>query len=322
MSHEINSLEITSSGYKENAGQRLTTLQQGLGRCVTRKASTPRESSIATTTADNEYTGGYVASDTHLLYIPSEQVVLMKAAQYGDYGVESVTAMQEDPNPNELVLPLTTQILIDYTRRSGTTLAYEVVDTAGKRLFETDDVYTLQPYYQPESNVLSKVYDSEVQPNVAQYEGQQDEDALESIQAALHFYAIEGLEKGFPTSDSGGRYGTAVMTRNNNIYYAGQYSSFEHRTNIHSEMAAVISAIMHDDPEITHLGLISNRFNEEPCNACGCCRQFLAEVSSRLDLDITLSLFNLDGDQKTTTKLNEYLPGQWSNQWMHKNDRS
>ena len=46
------------------------------------------------------------------------------------------------------------------------------------------------------------------------------------------------------------RYGAAVKTKKGIIYSARQYSSFNHITSIHAEMAAVVLATMSDDSEI------------------------------------------------------------------------
>lgn len=300
--------EVSNQGIApESRVQHSESLQRSLGKCVTQKTTSLREASVAATAEGNEYEAGYVSSDTHLLHIPPEQVALMLATQYEDYGVNEIMTMREGVDEEGQVLPFTAQILIDYARRSGETLAYSIVDTDGATLFDTDDVYKLQPYYQPKVKMLAKVQEAVTRSNVAPY------DTSTNLKTALHKYAVQGLEKGFPTSDTGGRYGTAVVTDKNNIYYAGQYSSFEHRSNIHSEMAAVLSALMHGDTHITHVGLVSNKYPDSPSQMCGCCRQFLSEISTQFDLSPELNCFALETGEVATYTLEEYLPDKWSN---------
>jgi cytidine deaminase len=63
--------------------------------------------------------------------------------------------------------------------------------------------------------------------------------------------------RAFLTSVGGTAYGAAVLTASGNIYKAGQYSSFNHVTNVHAEHVALVLATMGDDPDVLALAVAS-----------------------------------------------------------------
>jgi cytidine deaminase len=125
--------------------------------------------------------------------------------------------------------------------------------------------------------------------------------------------AREGSLRSFLTKPGGTRYGAAVLTAHGRIFCSGQYSSFNHITNIHAEMAAVLMATMSGEPDIAALALVSTSENTLPARPCGVCREFLHEHALRTGrpMDIVMSTF--DGDQYEQVPLDDLLPKSWSN---------
>ncbi len=215
----------------------------------------------------------------------------------------------ENSNLNELISPITLKIMIDYARRALQTMSYSVVDIEGRELFETNNVRKFLDFYQPADTRLNKVLNFEPSSNKVKLKTKNTLKQLKS-------QAIEGSYRNFPTYDSASSYGSAVITEDGFMYCSGQYSSYEHRTNIHSEMGAVIAALMDAKRKISDIGLVSTKYLSEPCQMCGSCRQFLAEISARFHLDLKIHLFALESEQYETYKLSEYLPKSWeSKQW-------
>jgi cytidine deaminase len=231
--------------------------------------------------------------------------------QNNDFQIESVITMLETYDKAETASPIIIKILIDFARRTGQQIKYTVIDIEGNILFSADDVSSLFPFYKPERTFLKKIDSStETQSNKAQLKKDLD------IKGVLKKYAMLGVEKNLPRYDSASGYGTAVMTKSGKIYFSGQYSSFDKRMNVHSEMAAVISALMEKDTEITHIGLVSTKHKDEPAHMCGSCRQFLAEMMSKFNINPELLLFAKDTDVYEKRDMNEYLSDVWtSKKW-------
>lgn len=282
-------------------------LVKGLDLSVVRKRHSARSSAVAISDTGTHHMAGSVESDTNLLALPAEQVALLLAVQRGDYTINRVVALQEEPLEGVLLSPLTQMILIDYARRTGTDLGYTLFNTDGQRLFSCDDVTTTTgELYQPPASLLTKTINASPSPNFEPLTGELTDAKLKSM-------AIQGLTRSFTIRDKATSYGAAVATEAGNLYFSGQYSSFEGRTNIHAEMGAVLAALMDGDHAITDLGIVSTRHNQEPCQACGCCRQFLVEMSEKFGLEITVHNYSLDSELQTTQPLTEYLPSTWDN---------
>ena len=111
----------------------------------------------------------------------------------------------------------------------------------------------------------------------------------------LKEYALMGLDRNFPLYDSASSYGTALYTASGRVYCAGQYSSPDKRMNLHSEMVAIICALMNKDQEIEAIGIVSTKYPDSPCNMCGSCRQFVSEICSKLSLSPDLYCFSSAG---------------------------
>ncbi len=123
--------------------------------------------------------------------------------------------------------------------------------------------------------------------------------------------ARSGSNRSFLTKSGNTRYGAAVLTASGKLFCAGQYSSFNHITNIHAEMAAVVLATMADDPEIVALALVSTSPGTDPPTPCGICRQFLHEHSQRTGREILIIMATWDGSVVRSMPLSELLPEVW-----------
>lgn len=122
--------------------------------------------------------------------------------------------------------------------------------------------------------------------------------------------ARTGTGKAFLTKSGGNSYGAAVITLSGKIYCAGQYSSFNHITNIHAEMAAVLVATMSGDSDIYAIAVLSEKA-VQPESMCGICRQFIYEHSIRTGIPITVCMSNFSGDKVIVEKLENLIPHQW-----------
>ncbi len=133
-----------------------------------------------------------------------------------------------------------------------------------------------------------------------------EEQAHSLLQAAR-----EGTEKAFLTKPGGNAYGAAVLTASGKIFSAGQYSSYNHITNIHAEMAATLMATMSGHPDIIAIALLSNKAHGPPESMCGVCRQFLHEHSLRTGLKILVYLSDFQSCTVSPVELDDLLPHQW-----------
>ncbi len=282
-------------------------LTMNLERCI-RKVSEPlRMSSIALSTSGAIYDGALIGSDTNLLTISSEQVALSMATAVQDYGIEKVITMTTG-SALELQTPLTIKILVDHALRTNRGIAYSIVNQDSEILFDIHDVRRALPFYNPAPIVLAKVATAVMTPNVIQA-------GLDDV-VALKQCAIEGIDRNFPLYDSASGYGAAVMTSSGRIFFSGQYSSPDKRLGVHAEMNAVLCAVMAGEMDIVRLGVVSSKFKDEPCQMCGCCRQFFAEMCVKWKIDPDIHCFALESDVSALWKPNAYLPATWtSKKW-------
>ena len=287
----------------------LQELRRGLSLCIIKKEGDKRASSLAISKSGKQYLSGFLESDTHLLFISSEQGALCLSMQNSDFGVEKIITLKENIDKKELMSPIVVKTMIDYRRRTGNTLAYEIIDIEGNSFFETDDITKLVEFYQPEIKPLKKTKNKVLSDNSIEVD-------KKDIEKTLKKYALLGIQRNFPKSDSAAGYGTAIITKSGKLYFSGQYSSFEKRTNIHSEMAAPLSAFMNGEYDIEYLGLVSSKFKDTPTQMCGCCRQFLSEMMARFNFNPKIYCFASETDAKTEQTMNNYLPGVWtSKKW-------
>ena len=124
--------------------------------------------------------------------------------------------------------------------------------------------------------------------------------------------AKAGVAKAFLTGTKGTRYGAAVRSASSGrIFSSGQYSSYNHSTNIHAEMGALYQATMAGEPDVDVLCIACS--TEEAASPCGMCRQVMLEHSLRThrDFDVILTSSN---DWGRMLRVSELLPCAWNTQ--------
>lgn len=236
----------------------------------------------------------------------AEHVALLRAVQHRDFGITEVVAFVDDEKG--VVSPLTLKVLFDFGARTGTMPGYRLINNSDAVIFETDDVTKALPYYRPSRG--------ELKLTLSTPEKNQDPCPKGEAEDILRIYAHRGLTLAFPTYAGASSYGAAVITGSGTIYFGGQYSAPEKRLNIHAEMSAVIAALMEGERVITHLGLVADKFTEGVCTLCGCCRQFIFELSSKFNWNMNIICFAKDTPVKTSHTINDLLPNSWnSKKW-------
>lgn len=284
-------------------------LNEGLEKSLVKKPANPRMAALAISNASASwYLAGNVESNTNLLAISAEQMALCMAAQEHDYEINEVVAMHENNDGLALLSPQTQMVMTDFARRTGTPIAYKLLNTEGEELFACDDIASLAPYYRPEVKILGKFAVSRLDSNWRHYNKKADHPKV-----LLKQLSLAGLKRSFTTSDQASSYGSAVLTNSGKAYFSGQYSSYEGSTNIHAEMGAALAAIMHGHRGITHIGVLSTRHKETPCDMCGCCRQFFSELNNRLKINPQIYTFASETDIFQVHTIDRYLPSQWRN---------
>jgi cytidine deaminase len=123
--------------------------------------------------------------------------------------------------------------------------------------------------------------------------------------------AREGARHAFLTKPGGVRYGAAVWTSSGSVHRCGQYSSFNHSTNIHAEMGALAIAAAAGDPDVRALLLVSTAAISGPARPCGVCRQVIAEHAKRIGRQIVVLMASWDGKLVERMTSDELLPAAW-----------
>jgi cytidine deaminase len=168
------------------------------------------------------------------------------------------------------------------------------------------------PYYKPDVELLKKVNNSEIEWNMIRLENFKDLREDEIIEL-LKKYSKIWIGRNYPTSNKASWYGSAIITDKWNLYFAGQYSTPDHRYGVHSEPAVFISALSNNDKNIVYLWVSSTKHQDVMCEMCGCCRQFYAEIIERTKQDIKFFTFSFDWKSVNHYDwINEYLKNTWS----------
>lgn len=257
--------------------------------------------SVAIGKDDSMHFGGRVESDSNVLDITSEQTALLLAAQRGNFSINRVMTLAESESP--IVSPLVLKILADWSIRTSIPLSYTLVTKSGVVFFETNNVLDFLSWYTPLKRTLT------LPANIF---GANFETNTDSELTTLKHFAQQGLSRAFHTYDGATAYGAAVRTKSGTIYYTSQYSSPDKRLGIHAEIAAIVSAFMHGEKDITHLSLLSPKFKEVPCVSCGACRQFIGEFAKKLRWDLKVHCFASESDQVLSFTADELIPHLWA----------
>ena len=122
--------------------------------------------------------------------------------------------------------------------------------------------------------------------------------------------ARAATSQAFLTKPGGVRYGAAVLCRDGERYSAGQYSSFNHSTNIHAEQAALVVATSSGRADVLALALACTEPNVT-ARPCGVCRQVMMEHAMRTGRDFDVIMVTADGRMDIQT-VSQLLPMTWS----------
>jgi cytidine deaminase len=274
-------------------------LKEGLDLSVLSKKTNSRSASIAISKTGNYYLSGKFETQNHLLNIPSEQGALVLAMQNNDFGIEEILTMGESENH---VDPLILKIIKDYSLRTGNIISYGVSDKNLKTAYQIGNINSELQFYKPNLIQLEKTKNFIPESNIIKVN---EEDNFIEL---LRKYSIKGITRNFPNYDSASGYGAAVITKNNNLYFSGQYSSPDNRLGVHAEAAAILSAVMNKDPEILYLGVVSSKFKDKSCAMCGSCRQFLVEHANKTSSKVQIYSFAKEKSEFKTYDLESYLP--------------
>lgn len=128
--------------------------------------------------------------------------------------------------------------------------------------------------------------------------------------AALVAAARAAVTRSFLTKDGGTRYGAAVLTLTGQILQTGQYSSFNHSTNVHAEQAALALAALSGDPDVVMLAVASTA-KTGVTRPCGVCRQVMIEHAQRTGRDFLVLMARNDGGWEEEP-VSALLPNAWA----------
>lgn len=123
--------------------------------------------------------------------------------------------------------------------------------------------------------------------------------------------ARAALSQSFLTKEGGTRYGAAVLSNSGQIFTSGQYSSWNHVTNVHAEQAALVIATMSGQSDIVALAVAST--SAEPvARPCGVCRQVMVEHAARIHHDFDVLMGYRSNDRFELRRVSELLPQSWN----------
>lgn len=281
-------------------------LTEALGRSLGNSKYGLQSGSVALSESGKTYSAGMLASQTHLLDIPSELAALVRATHANDVRITEMHTLIDTPQP---VSPVVLKLLVDHSVRTGLPIRYTIRTTHGEIFFDTADVRVALPWYTPHQARLSSLELRE--PSVARTK--LDTESRLSPKLQLRTWALQGRDRNFPTRDGASSYGAAVLTSTGTMYFGGQYSTFEHRLGVHAEMGVLLDALMDGARDVTHIGVVSSKHTDTPCSPCGCCRQLVAEMSHRFGFSPEFVLFASETETYATSTVDELLPLQWSN---------
>lgn len=279
-----------------------------LGMDVSNVEPGMRQAAVAISESGELYRGAFINSQSSLLDTTAAMSALYNASQHQDYPIEKIVVMSEAGAASPFA-PVTSQFIIDYARRSGRpNISLEVRDEHNDVVAVIEDARELSPFYAPlaDAATLDFVRDASDQPPQKTCNKQRYGDAISLLRAA----ARTATQRAFVRYNDATRYGSAVETPGG-IYFGGQYGSYDGRTNIHAEMGATILARLDGETIITAIGIASPKFAEVPAQMCGCCRQFMHEMT---DNNPTVHMFGWNDGVHESMPLSEYLPATWSNQ--------
>ncbi|NLF15866.1 MAG: hypothetical protein GX595_01215 [Lentisphaerae bacterium] len=122
--------------------------------------------------------------------------------------------------------------------------------------------------------------------------------------------ARAAVTQAFLSREGGTRYGAAALTRSGRVFTSGQYSSYNHVTNVHAEQAVLVKAASAGDADVVALAVASTS-DQDLTVPCGVCRQVMLEHASRTGRDFVVLLACRDQGHRRRL-VSELLPEAWT----------
>gem|GEM_PF-1050439 len=122
-------------------------------------------------------------------------------------------------------------------------------------------------------------------------------------------HAKAAVAKAFLTGPGGVRYGAAVLCTDGKTYTSGQYSSYNHTTNVHAEKGALLQAAMGGSFAVRVLALASTDNSAMP-RPCGVCRQDMLEYIKRTGSAFDVAMIDDEG-RIEIEQVSTLLPFSW-----------
>jgi cytidine deaminase len=122
--------------------------------------------------------------------------------------------------------------------------------------------------------------------------------------------ARAATSQAFLTGHGGVRYGAAALALSGKIFSSGQYSSFNHVTNVHAEQAVLVMAAVAGEADVVGLAVASTD-EGRVASPCGVCRQVMLEHATRTGRDFKVVLVG-NGCASTCMRVSELLPHAWT----------
>lgn len=118
--------------------------------------------------------------------------------------------------------------------------------------------------------------------------------------------------RAFLTKTGGVRYGAAALCSDGRTFMSGQYSSFNHITNVHAEQACLAAAAANGSPDVVALAVAST----EPATTgrpCGVCRQVMSEHAARTGRNFAVVMVDhgLRPERCEVAMVSDLLPEPW-----------
>ena len=120
------------------------------------------------------------------------------------------------------------------------------------------------------------------------------------------------VARAFLTREGGIRYGAAAVSADNRTFVSGQYSSFNHVTNVHAEQAVLAAAAATGSADVVALAIASTE-PDATARPCGVCRQVMSEHAARTGRDFTVVMVDHRArlDHCEICRVSELLPHAW-----------
>ena len=127
--------------------------------------------------------------------------------------------------------------------------------------------------------------------------------------------ALSGIENAFTGTNKPAdfRVGSAVFTKQGNIYSSGQYASDTHSLTLHAEQAALAHAAAHGEYAVVAIATCGNvtAGGDKPIYPCHMCKQLLWESYLRSKENTEIIILSYQGVVLERFKLLDIIDHPW-----------